>query len=102
VSAGALDKRASGATVAEYHACMHARVCKKAGSLTIADPLPRLAGHLVADQGARSKPMWHVRWVVLVMRERGVEDEGTASVGVAATASMREDKLETRRSRDAK
>jgi hypothetical protein len=28
--------------------------------LTIADPLPRLAGHLVADQGALSKPMLHV------------------------------------------
>jgi hypothetical protein len=102
MSAGALDKRASGATVARYHACMHAHVCKKVGSLTIADPLPRLAGHLVADQGTRSKPMWHVRWEVLVMRVRGVEGGGTTSVGVAATASMREDKSETSRSRDAK
>jgi hypothetical protein len=102
MSAGALDKRASGATVARYHACMHPHVCKKVGSLTIADPLPRLAGHLVADQGTRSKPMWHVRWEVLVMRVRGVEGGGTTSVGVAATASMREDKSETSRSRDAK
>jgi hypothetical protein len=62
MSARSLDKRAGGATVAKYYACMHARVCKKVGSLTIADPLPRLAGHLVADQGARSKPIWHVRW----------------------------------------
>lgn len=30
------------------------------GVLTIADPLPRLAGHLVADQSALSKPMLHV------------------------------------------
>lgn len=58
--AGVHDKPAGSATVMSHHACM--RAWERVGSLTIADPLPRLAGHLVANQGARSKPMWHVRW----------------------------------------
>lgn len=37
-----------------------ARALERVGGLTIADPLPRLAGHLVADQSALSKPMLHV------------------------------------------
>jgi hypothetical protein len=50
----------SGTTVAWHHAIVHAHALERVDMLTIADPLPRLAGHLVADQGALSKPMLHV------------------------------------------
>lgn len=56
MSAGVRDKRYNGRVASRNHA----RTLKRVGGLTIADPLPRLAGHLVADQGALSQPMLHV------------------------------------------
>ena len=60
MSAGMRDKRVGGMTVASHHAIVRGHWRDGVGGLTIADPLPRLAGHLVADQGALSKPMLHV------------------------------------------
>lgn len=50
------DKRYNGRVASRNRA----RALEREGGLTIADPLPRLAGHLVADQSALSKPMLHV------------------------------------------
>lgn len=86
--AGVLDKRAGGATtVASHHTCMGA--WQRVGSLTIADPLPRLAGHQLQTRGAA---LYQGRCGMY----GGSGREGargrrrsSKSVGVAATASMR-------------
>ena len=69
------------------HACAHA--WKNTGSLTIADPLPRLTGHLVA--GPERFTEVEVACTLGVLGLRGVGTTGRpGSVGVVATASMRE------------
>ena len=57
MSAGVHDQRYNGRVASRNRA--RARI-ERVDMLTIADPLPRLAGHLVADQGALSQPMLHV------------------------------------------
>ena len=55
MSAGVRDKRYNGRVASRNRA----RTLKRVGWLTIADPLPRLTGHLVADQNALPKPILH-------------------------------------------
>lgn len=55
MSAEMRDKRYNGRVAS----CNRARALERVGGLTIADPLPRLTGHLVADQNAVSKPRLH-------------------------------------------
>jgi len=61
MSAGVRDTRASKRCDVRVASRIRARALQRVGLLTIADPLPRLAGHLVADQSALSKPIWHAQ-----------------------------------------
>lgn len=66
-----------------------ARAWGRMGGLTIADPLPRLTGHLVADQNALPKPMLHVTVVEGARRGWSWGRGGSRSNGVNARRHSR-------------
>lgn len=82
---GMRDKRYHGRVASRNRT----RALGRMGGLTIADPLPRLTGHLVADQNALPKPILHVTVVEGARRGWSWGRGGSRSNGVNARRHSR-------------